>query len=169
MSESKSPLEIIAMANKIWHEWLREGIFDEKNEKLMAESHRRYVNKHNEFAATYPLVVLYMIQQRLYSAKVFEQYLKTVVSNPWKSSMDHLTSQADYVILLEKEFGKPQADEYYEKKHKSIMTTLISDVERCKKIINEETSYLNNVSEKASDSVKKEILCKVRERIDGNE
>lgn len=56
-------------------------------------------NKHSQFNASYPIVIIYMCQS-LYSKKVFRQWLEDIKVNPWLSKSIYLESQAKYVKML---------------------------------------------------------------------
>lgn len=58
--------------------------------------------RHKDFATSYPIVVRYMCEMRVYHSKAFYKFLRRIELNPWKSEEEYLDAQADYVTLLYK-------------------------------------------------------------------
>lgn len=98
--------------------------------------------QHPQFAKSYPIVLRYMCDMKLYHSDAFRKYLNGL--KPWKSLDDYLDSQAEYVYLLHKELNPK--DESMAKKIKK--TT--------RKALKEEHDYFQNNLEK----ITKKVLAK---------
>jgi len=60
-------------------------------------------SEHKEFAQSYPIVLRYICQMQEYSAKALQKYLTAIAVKPWKSKVEYIESQCDYVVTLYKE------------------------------------------------------------------
>jgi len=100
-----TPEYVLREANELWAK-CRATILERKIQPddrdaahaLMSEL--RQSNK--EFCMSYPIVIRYMCEMRLYHSRAFEKFLRRIEKQPWRSESEYLDAQADYVMLLYK-------------------------------------------------------------------
>lgn len=91
--------DVVREANVIWKEArsrkLKMDDFD-GTEALLKEMQK----KHPEFCESYPIVNRYICQMQEYDAKAFRLWLLKIQEHPWKTEIDYIEAQADYITKL---------------------------------------------------------------------
>ncbi len=96
---------ILNEAKTIWKEFKAQGIDHYNYEKL--DAYRlQVIEKHPQFASSYPTVLRHMIQEYKFTANAFKKYLMKLEKNPWKNDDERLESYADYYTCLYKDNPK---------------------------------------------------------------
>jgi bacterioferritin (cytochrome b1) len=62
-----------------------------------------YQKNNQRFASTFPIVLRYMIQLRMYHEKAFVKFIKKMQAKPYRSKLEFCERQADYVKYLYQE------------------------------------------------------------------
>lgn len=98
-----TPEFILAEAKTIWskvkHEITARGLQPgdiDGARKLAADMQR----EHKDFCQSYPIVLRYMTEMRVFHPAAMRRYLRKLAVNPWTSVESYLDSQADYAALL---------------------------------------------------------------------
>lgn len=100
-TQSGDDSQYIKDAESIWADFKKRMKSDSKFAEMNIDEQLDYYQKqHHNFTMTFPIVLRYMIQLRLYSKKAFVKYLKKLRANPYKSELEYCERQADYVKYL---------------------------------------------------------------------
>lgn len=100
VSEKEVTVEdIVKEASDIWKE-LKSRNLPVDDQRAGEAFFNEMCKTHPEFSKSYALVLRYIAEMRLFSAKVFAKWLKQVQTRPWKSSDEYFETQANYVMML---------------------------------------------------------------------
>lgn len=56
--------------------------------------------KHRNLFSSYPTVIRHMIQDNMYSQKIFDRYIMLLNKNPWKNDSERFDSYTSYFMML---------------------------------------------------------------------
>lgn len=115
-SQRATPDELVEMASKIWGEVRASGVAaddDPGNEALL----KRLQEAHKDFGQSFPLVLRWMVQLRLFSPRALRKYLLKHASARLDTREEFLRLQAEYLVILHKE-AHPHADESRVKRYR---------------------------------------------------
>jgi hypothetical protein len=94
-----TPDELVEIANGIWRQVGKSGVEagdsagnDKLLEKLQAE--------HRDFSLSFPIILRWMVQMRLYKPRTFKLYLIKHATADFSSREKFLEMQAEYLVLL---------------------------------------------------------------------
>lgn len=62
--------------------------------------HKEITQAHPQFSKSYPLVVRYMCDMKQYSSRALRLWINKIKNTPWKSEVEYIEAQADYVYKL---------------------------------------------------------------------
>ena len=60
-----------------------------------------YQKRHMSFGMTFPVVLRYMVQLRLYNRTAFTRYIQRMTTTPYRSELEYCERQADYIMYLQ--------------------------------------------------------------------
>jgi ElaB/YqjD/DUF883 family membrane-anchored ribosome-binding protein len=94
--------EILQFVNSLWDRKYRKKNLREQNldpkigESILKKTRKKYP----DFALSYPIILRYMCELKMYSPQVFEKFLDYIQNNPWQSENEYLDRMTHYVTLL---------------------------------------------------------------------
>lgn len=93
--------ESIKDAGRIWKDFKNRINTDAKFRNMSVEDQLSFYQKnYRQFMCSFPIVLRYMVQLKLYSKKAFTKYLNKVKQSPYRSELEYCERQADYVKFL---------------------------------------------------------------------
>jgi hypothetical protein len=147
-------------AEMIWKD-LKKNIKDTKFNSLnIDEQLEVYQKKYNDFTMTFPIVLRYMVQLKRYKKKAFENFLKKMRANPYRSELEYCERQADYVKYLYMETTKNHDMEEAKRVWRETYEMLAKEVKLFKKA-SEEIKRKTEKNNKRNNIEKREELKKL--------
>lgn len=182
VSEKEVSIEdIVAEANEIWKE-LKSRKLDREDYVAGEQFYNEMCKKHPEFSKSYALVLRYIAEMRIYSAKVFMKWLKQIQVRPWKSAEEYFESQSNYVMLLHTHYNpRASAEERYAVRN-NVRKLLTDEYEDFKKTTQKYEKAVNERDAKLAAKNKADLLnylvnapadelaqaCTIRVEVDNN-
>ena len=90
---------LCGLADKIWKDVMRSGVSvdDMEGTKALLD---RLQKEHKEFSTSYPVVIRWMVDRRLYNRKVFKIWLRQCIKPMYKDRKEFLEVQGEYLVRL---------------------------------------------------------------------
>lgn len=158
VSEKEVTIEdIVIEATGIWQELNRRKI--PVDDYSAGEAFFNEMCKtHPEFSKSYSLVLRYIAEMRLYSAKIFTKWLKHVQTRPWKSSDEYFETQANYVMMLYTHYNpRAAAGDRYAVRN-NVKKMLIQEYDDFKQTTQKYEKIVNERDNKLSEKNKADLL-----------
>ena len=157
VSQSNStPETITGIAINIWKDIENSKILaddDENTDKLLKTLQQKY----KDFAMTYPIILRFMVQMRIFNASVFKKFIIKHASKTSKTEEDFANNQIEYAIQMFK-FNHPHYNNNELMKDRTYLTDLL-DKERQEfnKIKEEIRLEMEKEEKKTNDKTKQEL------------
>lgn len=158
VSEKEVSIEdIVAEANEIWKE-LKSRKLDRADYAAGEQFYNEMCKKHPEFSKSYALVLRYIAEMRIYSAKVLTKWLKQIQARPWKSSEEYFESQANYVMMLHMHYNPRSSTEERYAVRNNVRKLLTDEYEDFKKTTQKYEKAVKERDEKLAAKNKADLL-----------
>jgi hypothetical protein len=113
-----------------------------------------YQKQHQRFATTFPIVLRYMVQLRLYHEKAFIKFIKRMQSRPYHSKLEFCERQADYVKYLYRElynhYSEKDCQEVWTQTYDALKkeVEMFEDAEKKVKLKLDKNNSINNTEKR---------------------
>jgi hypothetical protein len=135
--------DLIKLANDIWKDIKSHPKFND--DSASDELTNEFFTKYKDFSYSFPIVIRWMIQLRVYSSKSFKKYLLKYKESNITSRKDFAILQSEYLVFLYKEnkrYDQNNVNLYRD----FVIKQLLEEEEEQIKIEKEFREELNNVN-----------------------
>lgn len=151
-----SPAELARLAGEVWAEVLKAGVAADDVagcRQLLSDMQRR----HADFAASFPIVLRWMVEAREYRKKAFTRYLKFFAAAPRGDQEAQRAVHAEYLVCLFRE-KFPRAPTNAIKSYRdSIVARLRAEDEEFERIAQEAEDHLTAKATQAREERRREL------------
>jgi hypothetical protein len=128
-----TPDAVVAIGKTIWAEVEKSGVpgdDDAGNDALLGRLQAQY----KDFTTSFPLVVRWMVQMRLFNAEALRKYLLKHAAAKLDTRRDFLELQAEYLVLLYRETHRRPDEAFVKRYREALVRQLLEEDEEFAKI-----------------------------------
>ncbi len=136
----------------------KDTVNDPYNQKLIEQMFQQVRQEHPDFTQSYPIVVRYILQFKMFNEKAFRRWLNFIKVNPWKTEQDYINAHGDYVFVLWKEYHPKLSRKELQNIRSNVVKELMTQHKTFKKYHAEAEKKVEAETEANKIAVKNELL-----------